>query len=341
MAELLTQTPTPDPSSESPVVLPPQCLLATTCIQALAQGGKPDGRDKGSEPDAGPAGQVISAVQRLGATALHLSEGPIRGFLAELVVELLLRRAELPVVAVDATLGAIRLGRPRAALACAGSLDRREAEEATAVATAALSLAAELGAPFVALRLGAVAGLTALWEKARSHFLRGALASDEAPAEELMQARSALSSPHLDAALRSLDRLFNAAQRLRVTVLLPSPRRAVELPTPIELRALCSEFAGAPLAPLLDVPAAHLASAMHLLPLRDSVLGFGVGPLANLSDGCGAVGGLPPGHGEVDLIAIARTLAPATHREFVPWPALRPAEVAAGYRAVAALRLAG
>ena len=195
MAELLTQTPTPDPSSESPVVLPPQCLLATTCIQALAQGGKPDGRDKGSEPDAGPAGQVISAVQRLGATALHLSEGPIRGFLAELVVELLLRRAELPVVAVDATLGAIRLGRPRAALACAGSLDRREAEEATAVATAALSLAAELGAPFVALRLGAVAGLTALWEKARSHFLRGALASDEAPAEELMQARSAGSWP--------------------------------------------------------------------------------------------------------------------------------------------------
>lgn len=341
MAELLTQNPTPDPSRDPQEALPPQCLLATTCINALAQGGKLDGRDKESEPDAGPAGQVISAVQRLGATALHLSEGPIRGFLAELVVELLLRRAELPVVAVDATLGAIRLGRPRAALACAGSLDRPEAEEATAVATAALSLAAELGAPFVSLRLGPVAGLTALWEKARSHFLRGALLADEAPAEELMQARSALSSPHVDAALRSLDRLFNAAQRLRVTVLLPSPRRAVELPTPIELRALCSEFAGAPLAPLLDVPAAHLASAMHLLPLRDSVLSFGVGPLANLSDGCGAVGGLPPGHGEVDLAAIARTLAKTTHREFVPWPALRPAEVAAGYRAVAALRLAG
>lgn len=309
---------------------------------ALSRGGR-NGREAGQgadEPESGPAGQVVSALQRLGATALHLCEGPIGNFLEELVCELLMRRAELPVVAVDAALGAIRLGRPRAARAYAGSLDREEAHEACAVATAALGLAAELGAPFVTLRLGPVVGLTALWERTRAHFLRGALPADEAPAEELMAARSALAGAHLDAALRSLDRLLNAAQRLAVTVLLPNPRRAVELPTPIELRALCSEFHGGPLAPQLDVPAAHLASAMHLLPLRDSVLGFGVGPLANLSDGCGAVGGLPPGHGEVELAAIARTLSPATHREFVPWPALRPAEVAAGYRAVAALKLA-
>lgn len=329
-----------DPTVKTIAQASPQCALATSCVLALARGGRSAGEAADdSTADAGPAGQVVSAVQRLGATALHLCEGPIRGFLAELVIELLIRRAELPVMAVDATLGAIRLGRPRAALAGAGSIDRPEAQEATAVAMAALDLAAELGAPFVILRLGSVAGLGSLWERARSHFLRGALATDEAPAEALMQARSALAGPHLDAALRSLDRIVNAAQRLAVTVLLPNPRRAVELPTPIELRALRSEFHGAPLAPQLDVPAAHLASAMHLLPLRDSVLGFGAGPLANLSDGCGAVAGLPPGHGEVELAAIARSLAPATHREFVPWPALRPEEVAAGYRAVSALKL--
>lgn len=328
MADQLVQTPPSPPPAAAP---PPQCALATTFAYAL-------GRELADGP-AGQsrAGQLIGAAQRVGATALHLSEGLAAGFLDALVPELVVRRGELPVLAVDASLGAVRLGRPRAVLAAAGALDRQEAQEAVAVALAAFTLAGELGAKFVTLRLGPVAGLGSLWERARAHFLRGALAEDEAPAEELMTARSALAGRHLDAALRSLDRLSTAAQRLELTVLLPSPRRAVELPTPIELRALRSEFRGAPLQPLLDAPAAHLASAMHLCALRDSVLGFCDGPLANLGDGCGAVGGLPPGHGEIDLAAIARVLPGGAHREFVPWPALRLSEVAAGYKAVAAL----
>lgn len=328
MADPLVKTPPPQPPAAAP---PPQCALATTFAYAL-------GREL-ADAAAGHsrAGLLVSAAQRVGATALHLSDGPAAGFLDALIPELVVRRGELPVLAVDASLGAVRLGRPRAVLAAIGALDRSEAQEAVAVALAALTLAGELGAKFVALRLGPVAGLGSLWERARAHFLRGALAEDEAPAEELMTARSALAGPHLDAALRSLDRLLTAAQRLELTVLLPSPRRAVELPTPIELRALRSEFRGAPLQPLLDAPAAHLASAMRLCALRDSVLGFCDGPLANLGDGCGAVGGLPPGHGEIDLPAIARVLPPGAHREFVPWPALRLPEVVAGYRAVAAL----
>lgn len=330
MADPLVQTSPPSYSPRPPVAAaPPQCALATTFAYALGR-ELADGQAGQSR-----AGQLISLAQRVGATALHLSEG--LGFVEALVPELVVRRAELPVLAVDASLGAVRLGRPRAALAAAAALDREEAQEAVAVALAALSLAGELGAKFVTLRLGPVAGLGSLWERARAHFLRGALAEDEAPAEELMTARGALAGRHLDAALRSLDRLITAAQRLELTVLLPSPRRAVELPTPIELRALRSEFRGAPLQPQLDAPAAHLASAMHLCPLRDSVLGFCDGPLANLGDGCGAVGGLPPGHGEIDLQAIARVLPGGAHREFVPWPALRLPEVAAGYKAVAAL----
>lgn len=328
MADPLLETPPPPPAAAA---APPRCALATTFAYALARSLA------AGQGEQSAAGQLLSVAQQVGATALHLSDGPAATLLATLVPELLVRRDELPVLAVDASLGAVRLGRPRAALAAAAALDREEAGEAVAVALAALALAGELGAKFVCLRLGPVAGLGSLWERARAHFLRGALAEDEAPAEELMSARSALAGRHLDAALRSLDRVVTAAQRLELTVLLPSPRRAIELPTPIELQALRSEFRGAPLQPQLDAPAAHLASAMHLCSLRESVLGFSDGPLANLSDGCGAVGGLPPGHGELDLPAIARVLPPGAHREFAPWPALRLAEVAAGYKAVAAL----
>ena len=337
MAEPLVLTCQPPPDTGPPAAAP-QCALATTFIGALAR-SLSAGRD-GRPSEVVSAGQLISAAQRLGATALHLSEGPLAQLFAELMSELVARRAELPVLAVDAALGALKLGRPQAALAAAGSLDREEARAAVAVATAAIGLASELGAPFVSLRLGPVAGLGRLWNSLRGHFLRGGLGDDEAPADTLLTARSALGGRHLDAAMRSLERVITAAERLQVTVLLPNPRRAIELPAPIELRVLRGEFRGAPLAPQLDVPAAHLASAMRLFALRDSVIAFGDGPLANLSDGCGAVGGLPPGHGEVDLAAIALSLDPTTHREFVPWPALQLAEVAAGYRAVAALQSA-
>jgi hypothetical protein len=312
----------------------PPCALATTFY---------------SPAGGGSAAQLLTTAQRVGATALHLcagSMGPSGGdFLGELLAELAVvggqRRRELEVLAVDAALGAARLGRPLAHNACAGSLDRSEAQEAVAVATAAMALSQEVGARFVVLRPGPVAGLGRLWERLRPHFLRGALSDDESPADEFMQARSALAGRHLDAAMRSLSQLLNLAQRLNLSVLLPCPRRALELPAPAELGALRSEFAGAPLAPLFDVPAAHLASMMRLFPLRDSVLAFGDGPLANLSDSCGAVGGLPPGHGEVDLGAIVRALPADIAREFAPWPGLTLPEVIAGYRGVAALRPGG
>ncbi len=327
---VLASFPEPDPSARP--AAPPQCALATTFVAALVRAGSAAGLG-----EAATAGQLISTAQRLGAMALHLSEGPIAAIFDALLVGLVARRAELPVLAVDAGLGAIKLGRPRAVLASAAALQREEAQEAVAVAIAALGLASELGASFVTLRPGPVAGLDRLWGTLRGHFLRGGLGDDEAPAEEFLTARNALAGQHLDAALRSLERVLTAAERLNLTVLLPNPRRPSDLPAPIELRMLRDELRGAPLAPQLDAPAAHLASAMRLFALRDSVLAFGAGPLANLSDGCGAVGGLPPGHGEIDLTAIAHSLDAGTHREFVPWPALQLAEVAAGYRGVAAL----
>ena len=259
--------------------------------------------------------------------------------LGELRRELLRRRLGGSVLGLEVSLGAHRLGRPRARLASPSSLDREEALAAIEVAEAALALAAELQAPTVTLRLGPIAGLRRHWQRARAGLLRGALHEDERLAEELLEARAGLLPRHLEMALRCAERLANAALRHGVTVLLPSPRRAIELPAPLELQVLLAELRGAPLRPMLDLPAAHLASTMRLLPLRPTVLAFADGPLHLLGDACGAVGALTPGHGEIDVAAVARALPAAAHRAFLPWHGLHPRELAAGYRAVSRLPL--
>ena len=45
------------------------------------------------------------------------------------------------------------------------------------------------------------------------------------------------------------------------------------------------------------------------------------------------------GHGEVDVVAVARALPKHSHRAFVPWSGLHAAEVRLGYEGVAALRI--
>lgn len=303
-----------------------RCALGTTFLAGggAAQGARPETR-------------VLHGAEALGAEALHLCAGLPADLLSALAPELVVRRAELPVLALDGVLGAERLGRPRAARAGLAALERDEAAAAVEVVQAALGFAAELGAPYVLISLGAVAGLAPLWDELRGRFLRGELLADDGAAEALMTARAGLAVRHLDAARRSLDKLAELAARTGTTVLVRNPRRAIELPTPIELRTLTAGLRGAPLAPVLDAPAAHLGSVMHLVPLRETLLSFGTGPLALLGDACGAVGALPPGRGELDVAAVARLLAPGAQRSFVPWTGLRRAEIAAGYRAVAAL----
>lgn len=309
----------------------PRCALGTSFLAALVRHGRP----------AAHAAALLDEAEALGADALYLDETVLAdgtgALLGGLGAELVRRRRSGSVLGLEAGLGAHRLGRPRARLASACALDREEALAATEVAGAALALAAELQAPTVTLRLGAVAGLRRHWERARAGLLRGALQEDERLAEQLLEARSGLLPPHLEMALRSAERIANLALRHGVTVLLPSPRRAIELPAPLELQVLLAELRGAPLRPMLDLPAAHLASTMRLLPLRPTVLAFADGPLHLLGDACGAVGALPPGRGEVDVAAVARALSASAHRGFLPWRGLHLREVAAGYHAVAGL----
>lgn len=323
----------PVPPSPTPATRAPQCALGCGFLVARLRQGRPVTQ----------ASELLDEAEALGAGALYLDEvllgdGALLGGLAQ---ELVRRRRSDAVLGLEAALGAQLLGRPRASLASACSLDREEALAATEVAEAALKLAAELQAPTLTLRLGPVVGLRRHWDKARAGLLRGALQDDDALAAQLLEARAGLLPRHLEQALRSLERVANAALRHGVTVLLPNPRRAVELPAPLELSVLLSELRGAPLRPMLDLPAAHLASTMRLLPLRPTVLAFAEGPLHLLGDACGAIGALRPGHGEVDVEAVARALPAGAHRGFLPWHGLHLREIAAGYKAVANLALGG
>lgn len=318
------------------------------------------------------ADRYLDALLQLGARALLLVAGPtVPVDLPALTTAIVARGGDLPVVAVDGVLGALRLGRPRSWRARACSLDRSEAQAAVEVARAAMDLAAELRAPAVVVGLGAIGdrgdGIDRLWRRLRGKLARGVLAYDDSAAEELRAIRGALGTRHFDAALRSLDQMVEDAARRGVRVLLRNPARGLELPAAIELSGLRAALRGAPLAPLLDLPAAHLASMLRLQSLRDTVLAFGdcgpdsdggsdpvedaagageaadpdrgergrgVGCLANLSDGCGVLAGLVPGQGEIEVEAVARMLPGLCGRLFVPWARLTADEVRAGYAAV-------
>ena len=268
---------------------------------------------------------------------LHVPAVPIVGLIESLQSLRSQTKPQIDVVSIDAELGAIALGRPHAASAKLCSLDKEEALTAVAVAKAAMQTAVALSTRMVRLRLGEIAGIDRLWRKVRAHFLRGALADDETPNEELLRARSALLPRHLDAVRRSLEQRANVAVQHGLTLLLGFPRRATDLPHPIELRLLLEEFDGAPLKPSLDLPAAHLASTMRLVSLSESVRAFAPGPLHLVGDACGPIGALPPGSGEVDVAAVCRALPKDSTLTFLPWIGLTAKEAMAGLHAVSRL----
>lgn len=316
-----------------PVVPAARVLLGTSFGQRAISDGASDG-----------LGVILDAALRLGAQGLYVVADAVGAGLAADSTQLMARRSELPVVAIDAVLGAARPGTLSgsrhgiaAARAQLASLDREEAAAAVSVARAGLAFAEELGASHVVLSLGTAKALGRLWRRLRGRYVRGVLHYDDSISEELMEARAGVSSRHVDAALRSLDRVVEEASRRGVSVLIRNPRQPVDLPTAFELSAMRAELRGAPLAPLLDLPAAHLTSMLHCCPLRETVLAFGDGPLSSLADACGPLFGLVPGQGEVDVAAVARTLPKEARRAFVPSPGLSIDEVAAGYAAVAAL----
>lgn len=280
---------------------------------------------------------LVSAQAKQRATALHLEGVPNPTFLGALLPLCSGKEPPISVVALDAAVGAVQT--PRAANAKLCALDKEEALAATEVALRALQWSETVEARFVRLHLGDVAGLSTLWRKARGHFLRGAAPEDSTPGDELLSARSALLPPHWTAVCRSLERLCNRALAMGKTLLIAYPRRPTDLPLPLELWLLLQDFAGAPLAPSLDLPAAHLASTMRLTPLSLSVRAFSPGPFHLIGDACGQVGALPPGWGEVDVPAVCGALPPDATLSFLPWSGLSFAEVGAALESLRAVWL--
>jgi sugar phosphate isomerase/epimerase len=224
----------------------------------------------------------------------------------------------------------------RASAAELASPDRDESRAATDEIEATIARAAELGARFVVVRCGEVRSVAAEWVPARDRYLRREL--DARRARALADMREQAGARAVDTIRRALDRLLRRAEAADVTLLVRNPRRFVDAPSPRELDLIAADLRGAPLAALYDVPAAHLTDDMGLwpLPLVGATFG-GRAAIAYLGDACGAVGGLAPGRGVVDLRAVAATLPATCARAFSPWSGLTPDEVAAAITAIAAL----
>jgi hypothetical protein len=243
------------------------------------------------------------------------------------LVPLFERRRDLRVLALEA--GSGFLG--RASLA---ALDKEESRAAVAATEATLRRASALGASFVVLRLGWVEGARKDWAYARDRFLRGALSFERTRA--LLAARDHVAAGHVDRARAALDRLCRAADGLGVTLLLKNGQRYVELPSPVELGRLRADLAGAPLAALFDLPAAHLLDVMGFHPLAVTAPSFEDGPLVYGGDACGAVAALPAGHGEVGRAQLdaAKARWKDRARAYRPWPGLGDDEIALGLAAL-------
>ncbi len=270
--------------------------------------------------------RVIDEALRLGAAALVLDAGLAPALYEGLAPLCLSHREVLPVWALECP-----CPWTRAASAELSAAERDEAEAASKAAEETIARAGELGAPLVVLRLGEVASLRREWPAVRRAFLRGAL--DAATVQRLLDERIKRAPPHLDAARRSLERLSRAAERHAVTLGLRNPPRALGVPSPGELARLRAELAGAPIAPCLDVAAAHLDDVMGIRPLAAVVEAWQAAPLALVADACGPVVGLPPGRGEIDFPSLA--LPEKARRVFHPSAQLSLAEVAEGLARVA------
>ncbi len=240
----------------------------------------------------------------------------------EETMALLEKRREIPVLALEGRSGL--KGRPALA-----ALDREEARLAITDTEATLRRASQVGAPYVVLRLGWVDGARRDWTYARDRWLRAALSAERARA--LQHARDRVAAGHVDRARAALDRLCRVADGLGVTLLVKNGQRYVELPAPFEWTQLANELAGAPVQPLFDLPAAHLADRMGFASVALTEATF-AGPLAYLGDACGPIAALPPGHGELGRDAIRERSGKPTHVAYRPWPALGDEEIALALR---------
>jgi hypothetical protein len=249
-----------------------------------------------------PPEQALDALQRSGATALVLDRDAPPSYW-----ELDWR---LPILAVEAP-----SPKSRASVARLCSLDRDESNTALEAAIDTLRRAGKLGARFAGLWLGEVR-MDKEWQLARDRFLRDDL--DERLTRGLLQQRRAEGLRAVDVVMRALDRLARTAESEGLTLAVANGRRFTAVPDARELDQLLAELRGAPVAPLFDIPAAHLQDVMGFAPLALTEAAWGPAPLAYVGDACGPLGGLPPGRGQPLPVKLAENV----ERVFSPWSGL-------------------
>jgi hypothetical protein len=260
-----------------------------------------------------PAEQALDAFARSGATAVVLDRDAHPSYW----------ELEWPVLAVEAP-----SPRTRASQAMLCSPDRDESSIALEAALDTLRRAGKLGARYLGLWLGELRSMDDAWRLARTRFQRDQL--DERWARRLMQQRRQEGPRAVDAARRALDRLSRAAESEGLTLAIANGRRFIAVPDAQELDELLADLRGAPLAPLFDVPAAHLPDVMGLVPLALTEAAWGAAPLAYVGDACGPLAGLPPGRGEQRAVK----LADGCERVFSPWSGLTVEESLAAVTAL-------
>jgi sugar phosphate isomerase/epimerase len=273
----------------------------------------------GAKKSLAPA-EIVDALERAGAGGVVLDAG-LDGARLEALERELQARPALPIVAIEAP-----CPRGPASAAMLASIDRDEADAALRAAEETMQLAGRLGARCVAIRLGELRALERDWTFARERFLRGQL--DEGLALRLGEARDDSADRALDVARRAIDRLARAAESAGAKLCVRNGRRYTELPTARELDFLLADCAGAPVAPLYDVAAAHLADVMGFAPFALTAAAFAArAALVYAGDACGPIGALAPGRGLLDVrAAVAATPADALVA-FSPWTGLTVDEV--------------
>ncbi|MDB4969126.1 MAG: Sugar phosphate isomerase/epimerase [Myxococcales bacterium] len=267
--------------------------------------------------------QIVDLCLRAEASGVILDGGLRPALYEPLVRELQMRGDELPLVAIEVPCP--NTSRPGGRAPELAAPDRDEASAALEAAITTIRHAGELRAPFVVVRLGEVRASTADWAHARDKFLRGAL--DESLTQRMSRARNSAAERAIDGARRALDRLAREAERAGALLLVRNGRRYVDVPTPRELDRLRADLRGAPVMPLLDVPAAHLNAVMGFAPMALTLAAYADAPLCYYGDACGPIGALAPGHGIVDLAAVQASVSKEARLAFSPWGGLSLDEV--------------
>jgi len=197
------------------------------------------------------------------------------------------------------------------------STDRGERDDAVRVGIATLEAAERFGARAVVLHLGRVPVEEALLAEYRRLERCGGPATPEllAAVAAVLAARERLRGPHLDAVLRSVDRLNREALRRGLLLGIENRFHPHEIPLHDEAGAILREFAGGAVRYWHDVGHALNHERLGILTQEAWLEAYGA-LLAgtHLHDVRGGNDHLAPGTGEADFAAILRHLPPQAAR---------------------------